>query len=326
MKDRRIPQKKERVVLIDGRNLLYRSHFSHNGLQSKGESTSAIFGYPSILKSIIWKLKPKKIYVVWDGKKSQRRMELLPDYKRRDKPRLGFDYEDFDRQEKVVKQILKYLGISQVYHPRMEADDLIYALSERYKKTRNVYIVSSDKDFDQLLCSRVRIWNDKDNKLITHKNCKKLKGYTPEQCVSFLALTGDKSDNIPGYKGIGEKKAIQFLEKHGSIESWLYDNEHIEPFKGIEPEKLKALWKINKEMIDLRHHWEWNCRHIVPADHFIKPDFNIDAFKKLAKKYSMDSLKKNIFVSEFKKQFYRSNKNTKLKDYGKVKIKSDPSN
>ncbi len=319
-KDRRIPQKKERVVLIDGRNLLYRSHFSHIGLASKGKSTSAIFGYPNILKSIIWKLKPKKVYVVWDGKKSARRMEILPDYKRREKPRLGFDYEDFDRQEKVVRQILKYLGISQVYHPRMEADDLIYALSERYKKKRNVYIVSSDKDFDQLLCSRVRIWNDKENKLITHKNCKKIKGYTPEQCVSFLALTGDKSDNIPGYKGIGEAKAKQFLEQFNTIEEFLGGANN--GFKGIEAYKLKEVWKINKEMIDLAYHWHHNCRHIVPTDWFIKPDFNIEAFKELAKKYSMDSLKKSIFVDEFKKQFHRSHTNKKLKNYGKVKIKS----
>ena len=322
-KDRRIPQRKERVVLVDGRNLLYRAHYSHNGLQSKGESTSAIFGFPSILKSIIWKLKPKKIYVVWDGRKSERRMELCPGYKRRDKPKLGFDYEDFDRQERAVKEILISLGISQVYHPRMEADDLIYALSERYKIKRNVYIVSSDKDFDQLLCPRVRIWNDKDNKLITHKNCKKVKGYHPHQCVSYLALTGDKSDNIVGYKGIGEKKAIQFLEKHETIEQWLYDNENIEPIKGIEPEKLEAIWKVNKEMIDLAYHWEWNCRHIVIKDCFIRPEYSLEKFKKLAKKYSMDSLKKSIFVNEFKKQFHRSHKNKKLKDYGKVKIKGN---
>jgi DNA polymerase-1 len=311
----KIPQKKERVVLIDGRNLLYRAYFSHKGLAHKGKSTSAIYGYPAILKSIIWKLKPKKVYVVWDGKLSKHRTSLLPTYKKRDKVRLGFDYEDFERQEKVVMETLKLLGISQVYHKDIEADDLIYGLATKYKTKRIVYIVSSDKDFDQLLDKRVRIWNDKENLLLTHINLKKKKGYKPFQCVDYLSMLGDDSDKIPGYRGIGEKGAIEFLNKFGSIYDFLENDEA--KFKKVDKAELRRVFELNRQLIDLKVHWDNNLSHINPSEFFIRPAYDIEAFRKLAKKYSLNSLTKRIFVEEFKNQYYRTHKKTKLKKYDK---------
>lgn len=311
------PKKKEKVVLIDGRNLLYRSLFSHKGLAYKGQATSAIYGYPSILKSIIFKLKPKKVFVVWDGLKSKHRLELLPDYKKRDKVRLGFDYEDLKRQEKIIQKMLRYLGISQVYHADCEADDLIYGLVERYKGSRKVYIVSSDKDFNQCIEKGVVVWNDKDNQLVNQKNCKKLKGYNPEQTVDYLSLLGDSSDNIPGYRGIGEAKSLAFLEEFGSIKEFLKNPDA--KFKGIDKQKLKELYKVNSMMIDLKVHWDKHLSDIDLKECFIKPAYNLKKFKELCEIYSINSLKKNIFVDEFKSQYYRSHKKTRLKNYGKRK-------
>lgn len=315
MNKKKIPQKKERVVLIDGRNLLYRAYFSHKGLAHKGKSTSAIYGYPAILKSIIWKLKPKKVYVVWDGKLSKHRTKLLPTYKKRDKIRLGFDYEDFERQEKVVMETLKLLGISQVYQKDMEADDLIYGLSQRYKAKRIVYIVSSDKDFDQLLEKRVRIWNDKENLLLSHISLKKKKGYKPFQCVDYLSMVGDDSDKIPGYKGIGEKGALEILNKFGTIYDFLENDEF--KYKKVDKAKLREVFELNRQLIDLKVHWDINHIDLNLAECFIRPNFDIEAFKKLAKKYSLISLTKRIFVEEFKNQYYRTHKKTKLLNHGK---------
>lgn len=320
-KIKKIPRKKERVVLIDGRNLLYRAYWSHKGLAYKGKSTAAIYGFPSILKSILFRLKPKKVFVVWDGKKSTYRMKLLPDYKKRDKPRLGFDFEDFERQEKMVKTMLQTLGISQVYHKKMEADDLIYGLCERYKSQKKVYIVSSDKDFDQLIGPNVVVWNDKDNKIINLKTCKKYKGYEPHQCVDFLCLTGDKSDNIPGYKGIGDKGALKFLNEHLSIAHFL-ENPKKPTHKGIDRNVLEKLYALNLRVIDLRVHWEQYTPSLELKDCFIKPNYSIESFKELALNHGMKSLIKRAFLKEFKTQFYRSHKKKVLvKGKPKEKIK-----
>jgi DNA polymerase-1 len=307
----RVARKKEKYVFVDGRNLLYRSYYSHLGLASKGKSTSAIFGFPTILKSIIHKLKPKKIYVVWDGHKSEKRMELLPDYKKRTKTRLGFDFEDFQRQEKVVRKQLKTLGISQVYMPNMEADDLIYYLVSHYKKKKMCYIVSSDKDFEQLLDSRVLIWNDKDNKLITKVNLKKHKGYKPHQVVDYLCLTGDASDNIPGYPGIGEKRAMDFLSKFPSIAHFLEDEDA--SYKGIDKTKLIPIYDRNLQLIDLEVHFKENYPDFDYREAFIKPEFDIAKFKEMALKYSMKSLTKKLFLKEFKSQYHRAHKKKLVK-------------
>jgi DNA polymerase-1 len=294
-----------KAVIIDGKNMLYRANYSNSGLQYKGQSVSALYGFLQILGSVIRKLKPDYVIICWDGlKKHPARMKLLPNYKKRDNPRIDFDAKAFYAQEDAVRKMVAELGIPQIWDKEMEADDYIYHFTRILKKKYDkVYIVSADKDFNQLISKKVWIWDDRNNKLIHHKNLEKEKGYTAAQCVDYLSLIGDKSDNIPGYKGVGEKTAIAFLEKH-SIEEYV-SNLEIPPFKKVDRTELRKIWKVNREMIDLKYFYLKHLKGKLQSKAFT-PEPDKKKFIKLCKKYGFKSFQLSTFVNPILK-IYESN-------------------
>jgi len=114
-----------KILVIDGNNNLYRAFFKLQKLTSEGKSVSAIYGVTEIVAGLIKKFYPKEVYVVWDGKKRQERIDLLPEYKKREK-KPDTDYDDMFRQRNVIQQMLMFLGVNQVYSKDMEADDLTF--------------------------------------------------------------------------------------------------------------------------------------------------------------------------------------------------------
>lgn len=293
-----------KALIIDGKNQLYRANYSNSGLQYKGESVAALYGFIQILHSVIQKIKPDYVIVCWDGKKHPRRMQLIPEYKQRLKPRLDFDSENFYKQEGNVRKALSYLGIPQISDTEMEADDYIYHQTRILKKKYDrVYIMSADKDFNQLISKKVVVWNDKDNKLLHHKNLLKEKGYTAEQCVSFLALCGDNSDNITGYRGIGEVTALRILKEHGSVENYIkYIDQEKKGMHGkVIGSELKKLWVRNSEMIDLKLFYLKNLKGKLQTK-VHKPEPKIDKFFKLCKKYGFKRYQDINFVNQIIKR------------------------
>ena len=113
-------------------------------------------------------------------------------------------------------------------------------------------IVSTDKDFAQLIDKYVSLWNPWKNERITHLNCTKHYPFNPENCVDFLILDGDTSDNIPGYRGVGEKTAVNFLLTYGSIENYLYDLS-LPEHTVIKRDVLVEIYNRNKLLIDIRY-------------------------------------------------------------------------
>lgn len=289
------------IVIIDGNNTLYRAHFSHLGLDYKGKLVSAIYGMPQIVASIIKRLKPNDLYLCWDGKKSKRRLEICPDYKGKRK-KFGFDYEQIIKQRLTCMRIFRCLGVKQVYSQNMEADDYIYMLVRKFKKDPNnlIYIVSSDKDFHQLLCSNVKIWNDKEKRLITKNNLIKYFPYTPKQCVDYLSLVGDSSDNIKGYRGMGEKRTPTFLNDFASIENFLNSKKE---YKGVNKEKLQQLYLINKELIDLKYFYEKNIKGKIKIEYYKNlesPKPKINTLRKICAKYNIKTFLKSNFINSYK--------------------------
>jgi len=242
---------KNKILIIDGDNLLHRAYHKFGGLvNQKGKPTSSIYGFPYILRSMVNKFKPDILYVAFDGGKHDKRVRVLPDYKKREH-KADFDYEDFLHQKKVVIDLVFAFGAIVLHKKGMEADDLIYSLIKKEKLEEHyVTLVSSDKDFHQLLNHSIKIYNPFKDKLITIKNVKELYGYTSDQATDYLIIDGDKSDNIPGYPNMGPKRISDFFNDFNSIGSYLSsDSSH----RIMEKSKLKEIYKRNKLLIDLRY-------------------------------------------------------------------------
>ena len=294
---------KKPIILIDGNNMAHRAIYKFNFASHKGKSTSLMFGVPYIIKSLVIELRPKKVIVVWDGKRNPNRLNINPDYKRgksRKKKKSTFDYKEFSRQQRATMAILKSLGIAQVHSEYQEADDYIYELSKVYKKS-NLVIVSSDKDFHQMIDGRIHQYSDRLGKGTFGVNeLREKEGLTPAQYLDYMILRGDDSDNIPGYFGIGDKKAKTLLEKFGSIPNFLISDEGIH---NIDKGKLNLLYQKNSAMMDLEFFSnKWNKDlEIEWYKGKKKPKINRDKFLRLCNKYGLNTMNKNRFITHFEK-------------------------
>ena len=292
-------QKKNKILIIDGNNICHRAYHQYKSMRNEeGKITSMIFGFPYILHALINLHRPTRVYVVFDGGRDARRLEILPDYKKRDKKE-DFDYENFIQQKNVVLEMLTHLGVDYYHQKDKEADDFIYLLARKYGRKSQVLIVSTDKDFNQLINKNISIWNPFKQERITHLNCKKLTGYEPYQCVDYLTLLGDKSDNIPGYRGVGEKTAVKFLEQVDSIENFLNDKNLT---FNIKRDILAEVYKVNKELIDIRYFVKKNNLKLSDAK-FIKGKFNIKEFKLLCADHSITKLQQPEVIMRFKQLY-----------------------
>ena len=287
---------KKTIVLVDGNNLLYRCYFKFGGMVNKqGLPSSMVFGYPYVLKSLINKFNPKKVINVFDGGKSPERVKLLPDYKKRE-PKLGFDIDDFRVQKQVIMGLLPALNTSVIWQRHHEADDLIYMLARKYQRKYKIIIISSDKDFNQLVNENVICHNPHKGIEITPKNMGHRFGYEPHECVDWLILEGDKSDNIPGYKGMGEKRIRDFLNMHSSIAIYLKSNMQ---YKKLDNALLADIYKRNRCLIDLAYYFrKFNRGMKIP---FVgKPRFAKHYIWEIADQYDINTFKKKDFLEPFK--------------------------
>lgn len=287
-----------KLLLVDGNNLFYRAYFSHRKLSSfNGQNVSAIFGCLNILSSMLQKLNIDEVIVCWDGKKDKNRLALLPEYKAKRK-KLGFDYEDMNDQKDKLKPLLEALGIKQIVNNR-EADDMIYKVVRLKKKTKPIIILSTDKDFDQLITDNIWVYNEKYG-FLTKKNLRRLKGYKPSQCVDYLCLRGDDSDNIPGYKGMGEKSCWKFFQQFNSIDEYLASEEKM---RGLDKDKLKALLVINKPLIDLKvfHTSYLKGVKLEYYNNCKKPPLDIKKYTVLAASLGLRQYREEKFINLFKK-------------------------
>ncbi len=228
-----------KVILVDGNNLLFRSFYatSYTGnimRNSKGFPTNAIYGFINMINKIVEEEKPSFILVAFDKGKTFRH-EKYDDYKagRAAMP------EDLKLQFPVAKEILDAMGIFHYEIDNYEADDIIGTLS-RIATEREDFIgtiVSSDKDLLQLINDEidVKLLKQNDHIRMTKEKFREIYETDPIHMIDLKALMGDPSDNIPGVKGIGEKTAIKLISEYETIQN-LYD--HIDDIKGKTKEKL----------------------------------------------------------------------------------------
>jgi DNA polymerase-1 len=278
------------TIIIDGHSVAYRIFYKVPPLtNSKGEPTGLIHSFINTILSIKEKFNPEKLYVTFDSKGETDRHKMLEKYKA-NRPSTP---EDLIFQVEKVKEILPLLGIDVFCIEGIEADDIIYTLTE--KSDGEVYLVTKDKDLMQLVNSKVKLLDYQTGNLLDKEAVKEKIGVYPDKILDFLALCGDSADNIPGVKGVGPKTAIKLLEEYGSLEG-VYEN--VENIKGSLKNKLtenKELAFLSRELARLK---------VIDNIETLKVKGDI---KQVLKELELNSLYKRIFKT--------SDKEIKSKDF-----------
>ncbi len=248
--------RRERLFLIDGANLAYRSYFAFVQApltNSRGLNTSAAFGFTQTILKLLEEEKPDYLSIIWDPSGPTARHARYPEYKatRQKMPEEMSDSLDF------IDRIVAGFGFSQIQMDGWEADDVIGTLAVKAADAGlDVYIVSSDKDFLQIARPNLRLYNLRKGwselEIVGPAETLQKWGVGPEGIRDVLALMGDSSDNIPGVPGIGEKTAAALVREHGPLERILEAGEAIKGPKlreAIAANRAQAL--LSKELVTL---------------------------------------------------------------------------
>lgn len=224
----------DKLVLIDGNSLLNRAFYATPVFSTKnGQPTNAIFGFTKLLLKILSDLRPEYIIVAFDLKAPTFRHNMYDGYKATRKPMP----EELAAQVEPLKGLLAEMGVAMCSQEGLEADDIIGTLSKKFNV--HSYIYTGDRDSYQLVDEKTDVYFTKrgvsDLLKLSIENFRQETGLIPEQIIDLKALMGDKSDNIPGVAGIGEKTALGLIEKYGSIDG-VYAN--INEIKGSLNKKL----------------------------------------------------------------------------------------
>ena len=291
---------RKKVLLIDGENILHQSFHKFEKLKSTdGKPSGAIFGFFKSLHMYIERFNPDDVYITFDNGHSPLRDKLLPNYKGHRK-NISYDRESLIKQKMIILKILRYLRIKYLFDKNKsseyEGDDFLAYL---YFKVLNpewlITIVSSDKDFNQLLTTdRVKIFNPRKEDYVRKTNCKELFGYDPEETVDYLSLVGDSSDDIPGVPGIGPVKARKLLDKYGSISNYINFEYSESP---ISDNVLDILTR-NHQLIDLKWFVDNHTLHNIDSilKIYTRGKINYEKFKEICIEYSFNSFMTDIFI------------------------------
>jgi len=212
-----LPQS-ERYLLIDGLNLFFRNFSAINAVNANGVHVGGLGGFFRSLGALIRTLQPTQVYVVFDGVgSSNNRKNIIPEYKsNRNVSRItkhelfdSLEEEDDSKVDQIVRiiQYLKTLPVKTVSLPRVEADDIIAYLSSTLpaKPEDRVFIVSSDKDYLQLISEKVIVYRPIEKEYYTTDTVKEKFNVTPHNFLLYKLLMGDNSDGVTGIKGLGPK-------------------------------------------------------------------------------------------------------------------------
>ena len=231
----------KKLLLIDAYAMIFRAYYAFiraPRMNSKGENTSAIFGFCITLDDLIKKINPTHVGVAFDPAGGTFRHKAYEQYKAQ-RPETP---EDIRKAVPVIKQLLEAMNIPILEVPGFEADDVIGTLSHLGEKAGyEVYMATPDKDYGQLVSDHVFMYRPRHTggfELMGPKEvCDKYGLQYKEQVIDLLGLMGDASDNIPGCKGVGEKTAVALLRQFGSIENMLA---HTDEIKGALRTKVES--------------------------------------------------------------------------------------
>lgn len=287
------------LYLVDGSALAYRAYFAfiRNPLiNSKGENTSAAFGFVNSLVKIIREEKPDYLAVIFDTKAPTFRHKMYAEYKstRAKMP------DDMAAQLPRIHQAVEALNIRHFGMEGYEADDIIATLAlEGAKQGFAVSIVSGDKDMFQLIGDGVKLYipqRGAEPPVVMDREAVKSKlGVYPEQVIDLMAMTGDSSDNVPGIPGIGPKTALSLMEQFGSLDDILKNAEGISA-KGVRQKVMehRELALLSRKLVTI------DCQVSVPVQlcDLVYREPNLDQCKQLFTELEFFNLLKELFGTQ----------------------------
>ena len=231
----------KKLLLIDAYAMIYRAYYAFiraPRINSKGENTSAVYGFLTTLDELKRRLQPTHLGVAFDPHGPTFRHEAYEQYKaqREETP------EDIRKAVPVIKQILAAMHIPALELAGFEADDVIGTLAGQAERAGfQVFMATPDKDYGQLVTEQIHMYRPRHNggfeELGPKEVCEKYGISSTAQVIDLLGLMGDASDNIPGCNGVGEKTAVKLLQQFGSIEQMLSRTAEI---KGAMREKIES--------------------------------------------------------------------------------------
>ena len=232
------------IILVDGSSYLYRAYHALPPLTtSKDQPTGAIKGVISMIKKILIDHPQSPLAVVFDAKGKTFRHDMYSEYKANRPPMP----EDLVKQIQPIHDIISLMGIKLIMVSGVEADDVIGTLAEQARQKKlNTVISTGDKDMTQLVCENVSVVNTMSGELLDENGVLTKFGVGPNLITDYLALIGDKSDNVPGVDKVGPKTAVKWLQEYGDIEGIKNNAESI---GGKVGENLRA----SIETLDLAH-------------------------------------------------------------------------
>lgn len=281
-----------RCLLIDGNNIIFRAYYAFQNQRLKtsdGVQTGALYGFLRMLLKMLKDRQPDLIAVAFDTSRNTFRRRLYPEYKAKRKP----TPDDLLAQIPLAHQAVEALGVKIMTHEDYEADDLIGSAAKSLAKEYEVNIVTGDRDLLQLIDDHITVElcqkGVTEIREITPDEFVKEYGFPPMGIIDLKALMGDASDNIPGVKGIGEKKGLALIQQFGSIDR-LYRE-----IATVDNEKMRQKLVEEESMARLSHDLA-TIRIDVPtfaqpADLRWHPDnLNSDAFTGFLARYEFNSL------------------------------------
>ncbi len=306
----------EKLILIDGNSLINRAFYALPILNNvKGEPVNAVYGFANMLIKAINDYKPNYIAVAFDLHAPTFRHKMYAEYKagRRKMP------DELASQLPILKDMLRLMNIKILEKETFEADDIIGTMSRRFP-VKSI-ILTGDRDSLQLINDNVDVYLTKrglsEILAVNDENIVENFGFNASQVVDFKSLAGDSSDNIPGVPGIGEKTAVDLLQKYGSLDG-VY--EHLDDCTLKMREKLsqnRELARLSQTLatIDVNVPIECTleeCKFDFPFDEKVKRFFIDMAFKSLYKKDDLFSL--DAVSGEIEEQNY---------EFERVEIKTE---
>ena len=251
----------KRLFLIDGTALAYRSFFAFQGtgrapLQTKaGHPTAATYGFCMTLRALLEREQPDAVAISFDGPRGDlTRTEVYPEYKstREKMP------DDMSVQLDDIREATEGFGIPIVESETDEADDVIATLAVQGRdKGMDVFLVTGDKDFLQIVDEHIVLWNLRSStskpEILDAEACEKKWGVPPALMLDLLSLMGDSSDNVPGVPRGGQKTALDLLKTFGSLDAAL-ENAEDYPKKAIRASLIenRELALLSRQLIQLR--------------------------------------------------------------------------